>query len=129
MRHVRDTFECDDDGGDLRGTFRSAFSSHGHFNGHFRSRLNQDMQRCDHGYLGFGYPKLDGQHFDRDGYNAYRGTEPGGPYTELNSSLIAMTTYTDLTVQVGQTYYYLVTSVDADDVESIYSDEVSATIP
>src|ERR1019366_7671957 len=35
------------------------------------------------------------------GYNAYRSTISGGPYTKLNSSLIATTSYTDQTVQSG----------------------------
>jgi Abnormal spindle-like microcephaly-assoc'd, ASPM-SPD-2-Hydin len=63
------------------------------------------------------------------GYNVYRGTQSGGPYTRLNSSLDATTTYTDPTVQAGQTYYYVVTSVDSDNNESVYSNQTSATIP
>jgi len=63
------------------------------------------------------------------GYNVYRGTVSGGPYTKLNSSLIAVTTYTDSTVQSGQTYFYVVTAVDANNVESAHSNEVSAIIP
>ena len=47
------------------------------------------------------------------GYNAYRGTNSGGPYTKLNSSLIATTSYTDQTVQSGYTYYYVTTAVDS----------------
>jgi hypothetical protein len=63
------------------------------------------------------------------GYNVYRGTASGGPYTKLNSSLIAPIIYTDNTVQSGQTYFYVVTAVDANNVESGYSNEVSAVIP
>jgi hypothetical protein len=63
------------------------------------------------------------------GYNVYRGTVSGGPYAKLNSSLIALTTFTDGTVQSGQTYFYVVTAVDASNVESVYSNEISATIP
>jgi len=63
------------------------------------------------------------------GYNIYRGTVSGGPYAKLNSSLIALTTYTDSTVQSGQTYFYIVTAVDASNVESAYSNEISAIIP
>jgi hypothetical protein len=63
------------------------------------------------------------------GYNVYRSTESGGPYTKLNSSLVATNSYMDATVQAGQTYYYVVTSVTAGGVESAYSAEVSATIP
>jgi Abnormal spindle-like microcephaly-assoc'd, ASPM-SPD-2-Hydin len=63
------------------------------------------------------------------GYNVYRGTASGGPYTKLNSSVISATNYTDSTVQAGQTYYYVVTAVNSSDVESVYSNQVSATIP
>ncbi len=65
------------------------------------------------------------------GYNLYRGTTSGGPYpTELNSSPINGTTYTDATVQAGQTYYYVVTAVGSGDVtQSADSNQVSATVP
>jgi hypothetical protein len=64
------------------------------------------------------------------GYNVYRGTTSGGPYpTELNSSPINGTTYTDATAQAGQTYYYVVTAVASDDVtQSADSNQVSATV-
>ena len=63
------------------------------------------------------------------GYNVYRSTVSGGPYTKLNSTLVTTTQYTDSTVQAGQTYYYVITSVDSSNVESTYSNQVSATIP
>jgi hypothetical protein len=63
------------------------------------------------------------------GYNVYRSTISGGPYTKLNSSFITTTSYTDSTVQAGLTYYYVVTSVDSTGVESVFSTQVSATIP
>jgi hypothetical protein len=63
------------------------------------------------------------------GYNVYRSSVSGGPYTKLNSSLIASTTYVDSAVTSGQTYYYVVTSVDSSNVESANSAEVSANIP
>jgi hypothetical protein len=63
------------------------------------------------------------------GYNVYRSTVSGGPYTKLNSSLIAATTYTDSTVQASTTYFYVVTSVDSSNVESANSTEVSVTVP
>ena len=62
------------------------------------------------------------------GYNVYRGTVSGGPLTKLNSSLIIGTTYVDLTVQVGQTYYYYATAVDSNNNESKYSNEASAFV-
>jgi hypothetical protein len=63
------------------------------------------------------------------GYNVYRGTVSGGAYAKLNSSLIALTIYTDNSVLSGQTYFYVATAVDASNVESAYSNEISAAIP
>jgi hypothetical protein len=63
------------------------------------------------------------------GYNVYRGTVSGGPYTKLNPSLDGTTTFTDMTVQAGQTYYYVVTAVDSSNIESAHSNQVAATIP
>jgi fibronectin type 3 domain-containing protein len=65
-----------------------------------------------------------------NGYFIYRGTSSGGPYTTLNpSSLDPTTTYTDPSVQAGQSYYYLVKAVDSNNAQSAPSNEVSATIP
>ncbi len=63
------------------------------------------------------------------GYNAYRGTSSGGPYTKLNSSLIPSTSYTDQTVQSGYTYYYVTTAIDSQGLESAYSNQAVATLP
>jgi Ig-like domain-containing protein/centrosomal CEP192-like protein len=63
------------------------------------------------------------------GYNVYRATISGGPYTLLNSSLVPTTQYSDANVQSGQTYYYVVTAVDSSKMESSYSNQSSATIP
>ncbi len=64
-----------------------------------------------------------------EGYNAYRSTISGGPYTKLNSSLIPTTNYDDLMVQSGYTYYYVTTAVNNQQEESSYSNESSATVP
>jgi hypothetical protein len=63
------------------------------------------------------------------GYNVYRATISGGPYTLLNSSVVTTTQYSDANVQSGQTYYYVVTAVDSSNMESSYSNQSSATIP
>jgi fibronectin type 3 domain-containing protein len=63
------------------------------------------------------------------GYNVYRGTVSGGPYTKINSSLVTILTYSDLTVQSGTTYYYVTTAVDSSANESVYSNGASAPIP
>ena len=38
------------------------------------------------------------------GYNIYRGPSANGPYTKINSSLDPNTSYSDTTVQSGDTY-------------------------
>jgi len=63
------------------------------------------------------------------GYNVYRGSVSGGPYTMINTSLNAPANYADFNVQAGQTYFYVVTSVDSGGVESLFSSEVKALIP
>jgi hypothetical protein len=63
------------------------------------------------------------------GYNIYQGTVSGGPYAKLTSALDASTSYTDSTVQSGLSYFYVVTAVDGNNVESVYSSVVSALIP
>jgi hypothetical protein len=63
------------------------------------------------------------------GYNVYRSSQSAGPYTKLDSSLITGTSFADGTVQAGQTYYYVTTAVDSSNVESAFSNQVSAVIP
>jgi fibronectin type 3 domain-containing protein len=53
----------------------------------------------------------------------------GGPYSKLDSSIVTTDSYTDSTVQSGQTYYFVVTSVTTAGVESADSAQVSVTIP
>ena len=62
------------------------------------------------------------------GYNVYRGSQSGGPYSMLNSTLQSLT-FTDSTVQSGTTYYYVVTAVDGNGIESVFSNEAPAVIP
>jgi hypothetical protein len=63
------------------------------------------------------------------GYNVYRATASGGPYTKVNASLVTAITYADNAVQAGLTYFYVVTAVDSSNNESAYSTQVTATIP
>jgi len=63
------------------------------------------------------------------GYNVYRGSVSGGPYARMNSSAITITSFNDNAVQPGQTYFYVVTSISLNDVESSFSNEVMAPIP
>jgi len=64
------------------------------------------------------------------GYNIYRGVQPGGPYpTKLNSSPQSNTSFTDGTVQSGDTYFYVATAISMENVESGPSNETEAIIP
>jgi hypothetical protein len=62
------------------------------------------------------------------GYYVYRGPKNGGPYSKL-STLDAGLAYTDANVVSGQTYYYVVTALGTDNVESGDSNQVVAVIP
>jgi hypothetical protein len=64
------------------------------------------------------------------GYNVYRGTSAGGPYvSKLTTSPVTSTQFTDSGLQSGLTYYYVVTAVDANGVESVNSNQATALIP
>jgi len=63
------------------------------------------------------------------GYNIYRGTQSGGPYTQINSAPDSAAVATDDHVFAGKTYYYVVTAVTSDSQESAYSNQGSIVIP
>lgn len=63
------------------------------------------------------------------GYNIYRGTTRGGPYSLLTTTRVTGTTYRDTAVQAGQTLYYVATAVDSNSLESVYSNEATALVP
>ena len=63
------------------------------------------------------------------GYNVYRANQSGGPYARLNGSVRTTANYSDGSVQSGQVYYYVATSVDSNSAESAYSGEAVAVIP
>jgi hypothetical protein len=63
------------------------------------------------------------------GYNIYRGTVSGGPYSRMNSTPDPNLTYTDTTVSGGTVYYYVTTAVNSNNQESGYSSEIPAVIP
>jgi hypothetical protein len=64
------------------------------------------------------------------GYNVYRGTSSGGPYSvRLTSSPLSDTSFVDSTVQASSTYYYVATAVDSDSGESANSNQAKAVIP
>jgi hypothetical protein len=62
------------------------------------------------------------------GYNIYRGVTTGGPYSQI-TSMNADNTFTDGSVQAGQTYFYVSTAVDGSGKESSYSNQTQAVIP
>jgi hypothetical protein len=62
------------------------------------------------------------------GYNIYRSTGSGS-FVLINSSPDTAVAYVDNTVVSGTTYNYEVKSVDSSGVESVASNEVTATIP
>jgi fibronectin type 3 domain-containing protein len=63
------------------------------------------------------------------GYSVYRALSGNSSYTQLNSTVMTTTTYTDTNVQNGQTYDYIVESVDASGVQSVPSNTAVIPIP
>lgn len=61
------------------------------------------------------------------GYFVERSSNEGGPYTRLNDTADPNPSFAD-NVTSG-TYYYVVTSADASNVQSVYSNEVEAMVP
>jgi hypothetical protein len=62
------------------------------------------------------------------GYDVFRGTVSGGPYTEIGSTSAAVLDYNDATVQANVEYFYVVTSV-AGSEQSGYSTQVAVSVP
>ena len=65
------------------------------------------------------------------GYNVFRSNVSGGPYIQVNTSLVVATSYTDNSsaLQAGTTYYYVTTAVNSTGIQSGYSNQAAATIP
>ncbi len=62
------------------------------------------------------------------GYNIYRSIVSGGPYAKVNTAIDPNASYMDAGLASGS-YFYVVTSVDQNSVESGYSNEVAVVIP
>jgi hypothetical protein len=62
------------------------------------------------------------------GYYIYRSPVSGGPYAKLNTTPDPASSYTDAGLTSG-TYFYVVTSIDQNGMESGYSNEVAVIIP
>jgi fibronectin type 3 domain-containing protein len=64
------------------------------------------------------------------GYDVYRSTTNGGPYTQINGGNVTALTYIDLTVIAGTTYYYVVTAIASDNsTQSVNSNQCTSVIP
>lgn len=67
------------------------------------------------------------------GYNIYRSSSSGGPYTLLTPTPVSGTSYSDLAVTSGATYFYVITAVGTNPpynpTESLNSTQVTGTIP
>jgi hypothetical protein len=61
------------------------------------------------------------------GYNVYRSTVSGAGFTKL--STVNGSTFTDGTIAPGQTYFYVVTALGLNNVESVFSNEAIAVVP
>ena len=59
------------------------------------------------------------------GYNLYRSPLSGGGWVKVNAAPLTGTTFTDSGLRNAQTYYYVVTALDAAGNESAYSNEAS----
>ncbi len=64
---------------------------------------------------------------DLAGYDLYRSTSSGGPYTQVNAALLSVSQYADTGLNNGTAYYYVVTAVDTSSNASSDSLEASAT--
>jgi len=63
------------------------------------------------------------------GYVVYRAPDPSGPFMRISTQAVPSAEFVDSGLAAGHTYYYVVTSVGSDDVESEYSAPISATVP
>lgn len=63
------------------------------------------------------------------GYRVYRAGTVGGPYTRITSQTVTGLTYGDSSVSGGSTYYYVVTAINSQGIESGYSNEASVSVP
>src|SRR5579863_5715674 len=63
------------------------------------------------------------------GYHVYRGGASGGPYSRISGGVITTLNYLDSSVLSGDRYFYVVTALGTDGLESPFSNEVSADIP
>ena len=63
------------------------------------------------------------------GYNVYRSPSGSSMYQLLNSTVDSQVTFVDTTVEDGQTYDYIVESVDNSGIQSVPTSPISVAIP
>jgi fibronectin type 3 domain-containing protein len=63
------------------------------------------------------------------GYNIYRAIASGGPYGKVNASMDPDPRFIDSGIASGGTYFYVVTSIGSDNVESGFSNQVTVSVP
>lgn len=66
------------------------------------------------------------------GYNVYRATAIGGPYTKINASLVTGTNFTDSAVSTGTRYWYRVRAIAdgvSPELEGLDSNTTSGRVP
>jgi len=63
------------------------------------------------------------------GYNVYRSPSGTPAYQQINTAVVTQTTYVDASVQNGQTYDYIVESVDPSGIESAPSNTAAVIVP
>lgn len=72
--------------------------------------------------------KTDGSALTLTGYKIYYGTEVGNYTTVINIDNPGLATYVIDNLPAGNTYYFVITAIDADGIESSYSTVGSKTI-
>jgi hypothetical protein len=63
------------------------------------------------------------------GYHVYRSNSSGGPFNRISGSLIGTLNFRDSSVEAGAQYFYVVTAVESNGLESAFSNEVAAVVP
>jgi hypothetical protein len=71
----------------------------------------------------------DGPEVDLDGYDVFRATGAGGPFTRVSPSRLSDSAYTDTSVGGGTSYVYVVATSDVANHRSADSASASATPP
>jgi len=63
------------------------------------------------------------------GYRVYRSQLQSGPYVDYNAGPLDALSFDDSSVIPGATYFYVVTSLDSEGDESVYSNQAAVALP